>query len=84
MERIFLELNLQPEVPLGLYAKTFPHETIDTAVGLPTSLGLSGLLGSGEPSNCTDWGSIGDPLKQSFLGTEVIGNVEVFGRQLLG
>ena len=45
------------------------------------TLGLLWLLGSGEPLDCTDWGSIGDPLKQSFLETEVIDNVEALGRQ---
>ena len=50
--------------------------------GLPTTLGLLWLLGSGEPLDCTEWGgSIGNPLKQSFSGTEVIGNVEVLGEQ---
>ena len=52
----------------------------DTAGGLPSTLGLLGLLGSGEPSKCTDLGSIGDPLKHILLGAEVIGNVEVLGR----
>ena len=53
----------------------------DAAGGLPTTLGLSGLLGSGEHSGCTDWGSIDNPLKQSFLETEVIGSAEVLGKQ---
>ena len=80
MGRIFLEPNIQLEVPLGLYAKTFPPETIglepifpctmlpspdlgrlyefvfycETVGGLPTTLGLLWLLGSGERSGCTD------------------------------
>ena len=53
----------------------------DTAGGLPTTLGLLWLLGSGEPLDCTESGSISDPLKQSFSGTEVIGNVEVLEEQ---
>ena len=53
----------------------------DTAGGLPTTLGLLWLLGPGGPLDCTEWGSIGDPLKQSSSGTEVIGNVEVLGEQ---
>ena len=55
----------------------------DTAGGLPTTLGLLWLLGSGEPLDCTELRSIGDPLKQSFSGTEVIGNVEVLGEQCI-
>ena len=53
----------------------------DTAGGLPTTSGLLWLLGSGEPPGCTEWGSIGDPFKQSFSGTEVIGNLEVLREQ---